>query len=487
MSGPPIADCPIISEEDRALLLSCAYSLNEKVGSVEIVPQATESLTGMKDRPGDQFNRQANWAEILRPSGWKLVRRNEDGSCFWQRPGKDGAGGSATTGHCSNEESGDLLYVFSSNAEPFEGGRAYSKFAAHALVNHEGDLRAASRSLLALGYRCDPEMLSDVKEAVEALNQMIDSGLAFSVEEDIISQLKQIDGKFRRTWEMKRQDFGRDVSRYDTSIIWYCCEVGLDIKTMVSVLYKFRLERGIIEKQPLMPGSIAAKGERINDNPDTHDSTLMKEEVAEASTTDDIEHLKDEVRARLGLEEFDYLEQHGRDENTIFYLVARDGTRVKIGSEAKLMTQKGFAGPVMRWFHKVLPNMKGWQWDATLRIMLQFCVVDEMPDSWEGNQMAQWIEQYLRERPVCEDENWKEAALHGLPFETDGKLHLHIEGLMKWISLTKWGSDAKLSSHAVRSLLKTLGFQHEKKNVWVDGKSHCRSFWTITEWSMPDE
>ena len=145
VSGPPIADCPIISEEDRALLLSCAYSLNEKVGSVEIVPQATESLTGMKDRPGDQFNRQANWAEILRPSGWKLVRRNEDGSCFWQRPGKDGAGGSATTGHCSNEESGDLLYVFSSNAEPFEGGRAYSKFAAHALVNHERDFSAASR------------------------------------------------------------------------------------------------------------------------------------------------------------------------------------------------------------------------------------------------------------------------------------------------------------------------------------------------------
>ena len=487
VSGPPIADCPVISDEERAILLSAAYALNQKKGSTEIVPQTPESLSGGGPRPGDQFNKQAQWAEVLRPSGWALVRKNEDGSCFWQRPGKDGAGCSATTGHCSNDDSGDLLYVFSSNAEPFESERAYSKFSAFALLNHDGDFTAASRALLDMGYGCDPEILSDVKEAIAALNTLIESGVDLAIPEDTIAQLKQIDGKFRRTWEMKRSDFARDVSRYDTSIIWYCCEVGLDIKQMVSVLYKFRIERGIIDKHPLMAGSIAAKIARINDHPDTHDSTLMKEEITEVSSTDDVEHVKSEIRARLGLEEFSHLEQHGRDENTIFYLVPTDGQRVKIGSETKLMTLKGFSAPILRWFHKVIPNMKGWQWDATLRLMLQTCVVDEMPDSWEGNQMAEWVGQYLRERPVCDDENWKEAALHGMPFEHDGKLHLHIEGLMKWIALTKWGGDGKIASHTVRSLLKTLGFQHEKKNVWVDGKSHCRSFWTIVEWKMPDE
>jgi hypothetical protein len=205
----------------------------------------------------------------------------------------------------------------------------------------------------------------------------------------------------------------------------------------------------------------------------------MKEEIAEVSSSDDIEHLKSEIRGRLGFDGFSHLEQHGRDENTIFYMVATDGTRVKIGSETKLMMQRGFAAPILRWFHVVIQNMKGWRWDALLRLMLQTCVVDEMPDSWESNQMEQWVEQYLRERPVCDDENWKEAALHGLPFEVDGKLHLHIEGLMKWIALTKWGGDGKIASHTVRSLLKTLGFQHEKRNIWIDGKSYCRSFWTV--------
>ena len=115
------------------------------------------------------------------------MRKNDDGSCFWQRSGKDGIGGSATTGHCSNDESGDLLYVFSSNADPFESQRAYSKFSAFGLINHEGDFSAASRALLDMGYGCDPEILADVKEAIAALNTLIDSGVDLAIPEDTIS------------------------------------------------------------------------------------------------------------------------------------------------------------------------------------------------------------------------------------------------------------------------------------------------------------
>ena len=481
-SGPPITTCPMLTDEERSVLISAANSLNEKeiqtfesVGGSSLAPS-----TG--DRPGDQFNKQTNWLEILRPAGWKIIRKNEDGSVFWQRPDKGGVGASATTGYCSNELSGDLLYVFSSNAEPFESNRAYSKFAAHALLNHEGDFQSATTSLLDLGYGVDPETLSAVNEAVSALTTLVESGVDLAIPEDTISQLKQIDGKFKRTWEMKRSDFSRDVSRYDTSLIWYCCEVGLDIKQIVSVLYKFRLDRGIVDKHPLKPGSIAAKVARIAKDPDTQDGTLMKEEVTKVTEEEDTEALTKDIRARLSLPEFAYLEQHGRDENAIFYMVSTDGQRIKIGGGDKLMVLKGFSAPVLRWFHKVLPTMKSWQWDACLRLMLQTCRVEEMPDSWEANRMAQWIEQYLQDRPLCDDDSWKEAALHGLPFEVEGKLHLHIEGLMKWIALTKWGGDGKIASHIIRSLLRNLGFEHEKRSIWVDGKNHCRSFWVSNSW-----
>lgn len=482
IAGPPITDCPVLTDEERSILISAANSLNEREITVLESTGPASSTPSTGDRPGDQFNKQSNWLEILRPAGWKIIRKNEDGSVFWQRPEKGGAGASATTGYCANEASGDLLYVFSSNAEPFESNRAYSKFAANTLLNHEGDFHSATLALLDLGYGIDPEILTEVNEAVKALTTLVESGVELAVPEDTINQLKQIDGKFKRTWEMKRSDFARDVSRYDTSLIWYCCEVGLDIKQVVSVLYKFRLDRGIVEKHPLMAGSIAAKVVRISDHPDTQDGTLMTEEVTKVTEKDDTNAITKDIRSRLSLPEFSHLEQHGRDENAIFYMVSAEDQRIKIGGGEKLMTLKGFAAPVLRWFHKVLPTMKAWQWDACLRLMLQTCRVEEMPDSWESNRMAQWIEQYLQERPICDDEGWKDAALHGLPFEIEGKLHLHIEGLMKWIALTKWGSDGKIPSHTIRSLLRNLNFKHEKRSIWVDGKNHCRSFWVSEKW-----
>jgi putative DNA primase/helicase len=78
---------------------------------------------------------------------------------LWRRPGKDGRGWSATTGHCAAKDGGaDLLAVFSSNAHPFEGpsgGRlcsCYGKFRAYALLKHGGDFKAAARELGRQGY-----------------------------------------------------------------------------------------------------------------------------------------------------------------------------------------------------------------------------------------------------------------------------------------------------------------------------------------------
>jgi len=47
------------------------------------------------------------------------------------------------------------LYVFSSNAAPFEPGKAYGPFAVYALLEHHGDFAAAARALRAEGYGDD--------------------------------------------------------------------------------------------------------------------------------------------------------------------------------------------------------------------------------------------------------------------------------------------------------------------------------------------
>jgi hypothetical protein len=85
------------------------------------------------------------WADILIPHGWQVVRQRGEVT-LWCRPGKrDGI--SATTGYC-----GDHLYVFSSNAHPFEPARAYGKFTAFALLNAGGDFVKAATILAHQGY-----------------------------------------------------------------------------------------------------------------------------------------------------------------------------------------------------------------------------------------------------------------------------------------------------------------------------------------------
>ncbi|MBB2900491.1 hypothetical protein FHR75_001279 [Kineococcus radiotolerans] len=96
--------------------------------------------------PGDDYERRTDWAELLKPAGWTMVRR-AGRTRYWRRPGKDD-GVSATTGRAEDR---DRLYVFSSSTE-FSTETPLTKFAAYALMHHSGDYSAAARQLRADGY-----------------------------------------------------------------------------------------------------------------------------------------------------------------------------------------------------------------------------------------------------------------------------------------------------------------------------------------------
>lgn len=96
------------------------------------------------ERPGDAFNRIAEWHEIL--TNWKyLGPRGHIG--YWRRPGK-AEGQSATT----NGLGTDRLKVFSSST-CFDPAQTYSKFGAYTLLNFgPNEFEAATRELGRLGY-----------------------------------------------------------------------------------------------------------------------------------------------------------------------------------------------------------------------------------------------------------------------------------------------------------------------------------------------
>jgi putative DNA primase/helicase len=144
---------PVIAPAERAVLLEAARQLNRWTTPAR-PRRGQQSGPAGRGRPGDDFGAAADWEDVLVPHGW-VPTGTSGGTTYWRRPGKD-AGTSATTGFCGAEEGADLLYVFSSNAAPFEEQASYSKFAAYALLEHGGDFRAAARALRAQGYGAGP-------------------------------------------------------------------------------------------------------------------------------------------------------------------------------------------------------------------------------------------------------------------------------------------------------------------------------------------
>lgn len=148
ISGPAIEQTPTLTAAEVDLLLTCARALER--GDRASADRPLPRPQGGDLRPGDRFNRDADWFADVLGDGWRKVRDNGQ-VVYLCRPGKS-EGVSATIGYCRTELAGPKLYVFSTNAMPFEAERSYSKFDAYTLLRHGGDFAAAARELASRGY-----------------------------------------------------------------------------------------------------------------------------------------------------------------------------------------------------------------------------------------------------------------------------------------------------------------------------------------------
>jgi putative DNA primase/helicase len=137
----------MITDVERQMLFSIARTFDQAPLPKLYTPKRSvphSRVSGL--RPGDYYNVRATWEEVLEPYGWKCLS-TRDGEGYWQRPGKEGPGVSATTNYAGS----DRLYVFSTSTV-FEAGRGYSKFAAYTFLAHGGDFSLAARALVKMGY-----------------------------------------------------------------------------------------------------------------------------------------------------------------------------------------------------------------------------------------------------------------------------------------------------------------------------------------------
>lgn len=155
LSPRDLTQVTMLSVSERDVLLEAARSLNEFVPPIPVRPAVTSvgdrQICG--DRPGDDFNRDGDWYELLEQNGWTYVGVDASGTQTWRRPGKT-TGISATL----NYGGAGLLHVFSSNAHPLEADRSYTKFTFLAMVEFGGDFTAAAQWLLSQGYSQDDRL-----------------------------------------------------------------------------------------------------------------------------------------------------------------------------------------------------------------------------------------------------------------------------------------------------------------------------------------
>ncbi len=142
-----LSDVTTITEAERALLFEISRSFDKSPPRTSRSPGASAKSQATGQRPGDLFNANTDWTELLSRYGWTCAGAGSDGVMYWCRPGK--ADGTSAT---LNYEHSDRLYVFSSNAIPLEQGQSYSKFEFLAAMEYDGDFTAAAIALIDAGF-----------------------------------------------------------------------------------------------------------------------------------------------------------------------------------------------------------------------------------------------------------------------------------------------------------------------------------------------
>ena len=139
---------PSVSAFEQELMIEAAQELNETENGATAMtatkPPTIDCQLPANSTPWDDYAQRGDFAALMERHGWKRTggaRGNE----HWERPGKDGRSTSATW-------NGEVFYVFSSNAAPFEPNRGYGKFQAYALLECGGDAKEAARRLRAEGF-----------------------------------------------------------------------------------------------------------------------------------------------------------------------------------------------------------------------------------------------------------------------------------------------------------------------------------------------
>lgn len=132
---------PVISLEDRDILLTISRSFNEVI---EVIKQPTATGTTDKVSPADDYNQRGDIITILEKYGWSVVKRQSD-KILLKRPGQTT---SLTSAVYFTETRIFYPHTTSTNFE----NKGYNNFGVYTLLECGGNYKKAAKNLSEQGY-----------------------------------------------------------------------------------------------------------------------------------------------------------------------------------------------------------------------------------------------------------------------------------------------------------------------------------------------
>ena len=138
-------EAPVISVDERDILLNAARSFNE----IYIEQRATFTTTKSTfiKSPFDDYNDKTYLVDLLTATGWTIDERTSNSNKVYLLR----AGNSTAANSANYDVNKKLLYVWSTSTE-FTPEKAYSAAAVYTVLNHSGDFSASAKQLIKDGF-----------------------------------------------------------------------------------------------------------------------------------------------------------------------------------------------------------------------------------------------------------------------------------------------------------------------------------------------
>ena len=283
--------------------------------------------------------------------------------------------------------------------------------------------------------------------------------------------LMENDPKFKRSWGRRRPDLpDQSASSYDMSLASFAVTAGWSDQETVDLLIASRRHNG--DDLKLREDYYARTIAKARNRPE-QEAAAQERQAAAQERLEDGGTLED-LSVLLGMEILD-LVMHVGDPPEFWMETPRGG--ITLGRATNITDQRRFRDAVYGTTGQYILKCKESLWKPRAEAIHSCCRVVELGEaSHPGSEMAHWIETYLEEQTILEDQNI--AAEQGLPFRKDGAVLFSLSGFRQYL---RFSMGEPLSSHKLGQRLRLCGVTPTVVRLVIRGKETSRNYWERKE------